>query len=86
MTSGNTVAIAAAKEAVKAAELAAEKTSAGKAAGGAYSRRAAPHNGPNARAASHNLYRPGPGEPSGFLVVLGRAERVRGRACVVAPQ
>ena len=37
----------------------------------------------NASAASHILGRPGPGEPSGFLVVPGRAEGVaRGRACV----
>jgi len=35
------------------------------------------------RAASHFLGRPGPGEPSGFLVVPGRAERVHGRPCVV---
>ena len=30
-------------------------------------------------AGSHIHGRPGPGEPSGFLVVPGRAERVRGR-------
>ena len=30
-------------------------------------------------AASHILGRPGPGEPSGFLVVPGRAEGVPGR-------
>ncbi len=29
-------------------------------------------------AGSHILGRPGPGEPSGFLVVPGRAERERG--------
>ena len=33
----------------------------------------------NARAASHILGRPGPGEPSGFLVVPGRAEGVAER-------
>ena len=72
--SGNPMPIAAAKEALKAAEAKAKETSAGKAAGGAaggaYSRRA------TARAGSHILCRPGPGEPSGFLVVPGRAEHV----------
>jgi len=71
--SRNTVAIAAAKEAVKAAEAKAEKTSDGKAAGG---ESAAPAQAPpTLAAAAHNLGRPGPGEPSGFLVVPGRAER-----------
>ena len=32
------------------------------------------------RDCAHIASRPGPGEPSGFLVVPGRAERVRGRA------
>jgi hypothetical protein len=35
---------------------------------------------PTLAATSHILGRPGPGEPSGFLVVLGRAEGVRCRA------
>jgi len=74
MSSGNRDAIAEAERALEAAEAKAKETTAGKAAGGAYSRRA------TARAASHILGRPGPGEPSGFLVVPGRAEGVRGPA------
>ena len=35
----------------------------------------------NARATAHIIGRPGPKEPSGFLVVPGRAKGVRGRAC-----
>ena len=58
-------------EGATTADLAA--SSAGKAAGGELQR---PHNHAIARAASHMASRPGPGEPSGFLVVPGRAEGV----------
>jgi hypothetical protein len=40
----------------------------------------APHKRRQRERRPHILGRPGPGEPSGFLAVPGRAEGVRGRA------
>ena len=70
--SGNRDAIAKAERALDAAEAKAKKTSAGKAAGGEQ-QRPRQHREVPPRTSSA---RPGPGEPSGFLLVPGRAERV----------
>ena len=43
----------------------------------------APHKRADSRPAARIPGRPGPGEPTGFLVVPGRAERVRGRPVTV---
>ena len=70
--SGDRDAIAEAERALDAAKAKAKKTSAGKAAGGEQQRPRQQREVPPRTSSA----RPGPGEPSGFLVVPGRAEGV----------